>query len=83
MGKIINLEIHLDLTVSDKYFKDWNLIGKDRHFISYTNGEVYGNMEVFDRVANQIFRNNNRRIFNIICRDTHKTWEDVEDEVSS
>ena len=78
MSKIINLEIHLDLTVSDKYFKDWNLIGKDRHFVSYNNGEVHGNMEVFDRVANQIFRNNNRRIFNIICRDTHKTWEDVE-----
>jgi len=80
MSKIITLEIHLDLTVSDKYFEAWELVGKDTvvHYNSYNNGERHGNMELYDRVANQIFRNNSMRIWNIICRDTHNTWEESE-----
>ena len=80
MSKIINLEIHLDLKVSDKYFKEWDLVGKDKvnHYNAYKNGERYGNMELWDRVANLIFRNNSSEIWNITCRDPYNTWEESE-----
>lgn len=73
MSKILDLTIRVEVTVSDEYFKEWNIEeqrnkagenmlswGKKNH--SHGWGSEWGNPTLFDRVAPQIFRNNTRTL---------------------